>query len=285
MNFLTKGNFTRDKWNHCLRLFIIMNLSMFSCSHFRAIEKNPKTMSMRSMQGRKTRRRSRRSSLVSKSVNRSPMLDSGESYSPGFMDCTVGIRILQASRNSKCERCERKLSIQFSSVALNWKHPSKHREIDCENPNSTHRDKVDLSQLWDLQYTILWERLRECRTKVESSGSRQNAGSRSWWIFMSATLKAAVHLGLDYEKTFITKNTDLEQFKTLFDITKQLILEKKHAIKTNGMLLLGEDPRNKAVESSKGTRLLSFRALSGQDASTAIGRWLVERTSWIFPKL
>ena len=31
---LNKGSFTRDEWNHLLRLFIIMSVSMFSCSHF-----------------------------------------------------------------------------------------------------------------------------------------------------------------------------------------------------------------------------------------------------------
>ena len=33
-DMLTTGNFTRDEWNHLLRLLNIMNLSMFSCSHF-----------------------------------------------------------------------------------------------------------------------------------------------------------------------------------------------------------------------------------------------------------
>ena len=31
---LTKGSFSSDEWNHLLRLFNIMNFSMFSCSHF-----------------------------------------------------------------------------------------------------------------------------------------------------------------------------------------------------------------------------------------------------------
>ena len=30
----TKESFSRDEWNHLLRLFNIMNFSMFSCSHF-----------------------------------------------------------------------------------------------------------------------------------------------------------------------------------------------------------------------------------------------------------
>ena len=33
-DMLTKGSFTRDEWNHHLRLLNIMNFSMFSCSHF-----------------------------------------------------------------------------------------------------------------------------------------------------------------------------------------------------------------------------------------------------------
>ena len=33
-DMLTKGSFTRDDWNHLLRLFNVMNFSMFSCSYF-----------------------------------------------------------------------------------------------------------------------------------------------------------------------------------------------------------------------------------------------------------
>ena len=33
-DMLTKGSFTRDEWDHLLRLVNIMNISVFSCSHF-----------------------------------------------------------------------------------------------------------------------------------------------------------------------------------------------------------------------------------------------------------
>ena len=33
-DMLTKESFTRDEWNHLLRLFNIMSFSMLSCSHF-----------------------------------------------------------------------------------------------------------------------------------------------------------------------------------------------------------------------------------------------------------
>ena len=51
-DMLTKGDFTRDEWNHPLRLFNILTFSMFSCSHFLSIFK-PSTMSKR-VQERKT---------------------------------------------------------------------------------------------------------------------------------------------------------------------------------------------------------------------------------------
>ena len=47
--------------------------------------------------------------------------------------------------------------------------------------------------------------------------------------FMSATLKATIHLGLDHNANLFTyKNTDFEELKTLFDITQKPTLEQKH---------------------------------------------------------
>ena len=34
VDMLTKESFSRDEWNHLLRLFNIMNFSRFSCSYF-----------------------------------------------------------------------------------------------------------------------------------------------------------------------------------------------------------------------------------------------------------
>ena len=51
-DLLTKASHTRDEWSNLLRLFNIMNSSMFSRSHFRSIEKE-NTMS-KIIQERKT---------------------------------------------------------------------------------------------------------------------------------------------------------------------------------------------------------------------------------------
>ena len=50
-------------------------------------------------------------------------------------------------------------------------------------------------------------------------------------MFISATKKAAVHLGPDYEENLrTTKNTDVQQVKTLFDISQSLILDHRSEI-------------------------------------------------------
>ena len=85
-DMLTKGNFTRDEWNHLLRLFNIMNFSMFSCSHFLSV-KQPNTMSKRAQERRTGEEpvvaKSKPATLVSRnlSAKQSPTLDSGASYS------------------------------------------------------------------------------------------------------------------------------------------------------------------------------------------------------------
>ena len=47
----TKGSFTRDEWNHFLRLLHIMNFSMFSCSHFFLSNRKQSAMSKRGQEG------------------------------------------------------------------------------------------------------------------------------------------------------------------------------------------------------------------------------------------
>ena len=56
-------------------------------------------------------------------------------------------------------------------------------------------------------------------------------GGMIWGIFMSATMKAAVHTGQDYEQNLRTaENTGLEQVKALSDVSQSLILDHKSEI-------------------------------------------------------
>ena len=70
---LNRGHFTRDEWNHLLRLFNIMNLSMFSSSYFLSI-KQPNTMSKRAQERRTEEEepvvaKSKPASLVSRNMS------------------------------------------------------------------------------------------------------------------------------------------------------------------------------------------------------------------------
>ena len=55
-DMLTKSKFTRDEWNHLLRVFNIMSFSMFSCKHFTPIN-NPKNHVEEADAGRNTWKR------------------------------------------------------------------------------------------------------------------------------------------------------------------------------------------------------------------------------------
>ena len=53
-----------------------------------------------------------------------------------------------------------------------------------------------------------------------------------WRMFMSTTMKAAIHLGEHCNDNLVTyRNTNFEAPKPLFEITQKLILNQKHEIK------------------------------------------------------
>ena len=89
---LTKGSFTRDEWNHLLRLFNITNISMSFCSHFNPSQ-DPQAMSKRLIQEGKpgdkqhvVAKSKHMRDLVSKIVDRSPTaMGSSASYSLGTL--------------------------------------------------------------------------------------------------------------------------------------------------------------------------------------------------------
>ena len=118
---LTKGNFTRDEWNHLLRLFNIMNLSMCSCSHFSPIKKH-QNLGEEVDAGKKTRRRTCGGEFESNEFGikeRESIPDAGFGYSmqPGELWNAKLEFTSFKHREIDSARCERKRNIKFSSVA------------------------------------------------------------------------------------------------------------------------------------------------------------------------
>ena len=139
-DMLTKGNFTRDEWNHLLRLFNIMNFSMFSCSHFLSIKK-PNTISKRAQERRTGEElvvaNWKPVSLRSRSLsaNHSPMLDSRTSYSPGKQGL---------GRNSVFMRTERSARDRVQNLTTNshvW-----HRGDNSFRSTSSERSEREMNQ-------------------------------------------------------------------------------------------------------------------------------------------
>ena len=108
--------------------------------------------------------------------------------------------------------------------------------MDGENTKSAHRDKADPPQLGDLKNPTLCGRLRACTAKFESSGRRPDAGFHGHRddlgiIHVSDNEgSSASPVGLQ-KNLVITKSTDFEELKTLFDIAQKLIQEQKQEIK------------------------------------------------------
>ena len=123
-----------------------------------------------------------------------------------------------------------------------------------------------------------------------------------WGMFMSATMKVAVHLRRNYQQNLrTTKNTNLDKIKHLFHISWKLILNQNQKIHGTSTIDLEynsmcekyfvERQSCRAVH-SKGSRLLTFSALSRRQnclvtpISEVLERpnWLVHaipRVSWI----
>ena len=159
---LTKGNFTRDEWNHLLRLFNIMSLSMFSCGHFRPPE-NPKTMSKRTTQAKEpgeilvVAKSKPTLSLVSRSVHRSPMLDSGVSYGPrnDGMQC----------QNSDRSRIEKSTAPQVKDVNENTTSSSQvwHQNENTRTSIEKSMAKADQRSSMKKSMAKMQNRLTETR--------------------------------------------------------------------------------------------------------------------------
>ena len=130
-------------------------------------------------------------SLVSRSVNRSPMLDAGVSCSPE----SYGTQ----SRNSDPSSIEKSMA----------------REQDRLTETRLTHHNFEISNTPYLEKLLTNVRHKLSRQEVDQMLDLKVNGI-SWRIFMLATLKAAVHLGLHYKKDlFFTKNTDFEQLKTM----------------------------------------------------------------------
>ena len=188
-DMLTEGSFTRDEWNHLLRLFNTMSFSMFSCSHF-----------------------------------------------SNFLSDPIGKQSAMSKRGQEATSSEGSPKAKPKTMV-----PAKTRPVNLvlRSPWSARvNPPQDLGYLVDsvnadegqVSQTCARKLVRTTRSpEVESSEVRRQEKLRR--MFVSSSMKAAIHLGPNYLANLeVYKNTNFEDIQSLFNITQKLILEHSEEI-------------------------------------------------------
>ena len=247
-DILTKGNFTRDEWNHLLCLF---NISYFSSTD------RSGAMSKRTQEGAGEERVTAKSkpmmNLVSRYSVRDPnVLASTASESLGKTKSESQLPL--SSLNEQQPRTERLVMGAGSSnysewnIDDNWSSQEwKSVEIlgaRTERPvddkfvidDDMDSDTVTESNL-SLKSRSFLNRVNDRLRKIldhSSKDAMQDIDKRSfiWGMFVSSTLEASVFMGKNYsENLHSIKNTGKHLTLTqMFDISEKLILEQSDEI-------------------------------------------------------
>ena len=237
-DMLTKGSFTRDEWDHLLRLLNIMNLSLFSCTH---VHSNRKAVChVQESSGKYTER--------------------------GVGSCEAESYEFGVKELPDCE--------EISSARFEW---SKQPPQDLSDPNSLVNRRLDQSgvvarsrkllgdsnqnptmysqerQQGDAQASSTWKQERRdessnsARARKLSARGEDNQFGKSqlhfhnmqisdyrylekafknlqmgiealrtnvliWWVFKSTTMKAAIHMWQNYNENLeVYRDTNFEE--------------------------------------------------------------------------
>ena len=259
-DILTKGNFTRDEWNHLLCLFNI--------SHFSSINKC-KAMSKRTQEDAGEERVTAKSkpmmNLVSRCSVRNPdVLASTASESPGKTRYESQIPL--SSWNDQQPRMWRPVmgagSSDYSEWNIDEKWSSQEWKSDemlearterlvCEQPAGSFTQHTDRFVIDDddmdcntvtesfvsLKSRSFLHRVNDRVRKILDQSSKDamqdsNKHSSIWRMFMSSTLGASVFMGKNYsENLHSNKNTGNNlTVKQIFDISEKLIVGQSDEI-------------------------------------------------------
>ena len=217
----TKGKFHRDEWKHLFRLLNIMNDCMFSCSHCNQID-DPRAMSKRQMQEEKP-------GVEERVVPKSKPSAFSSSKAPLKAQSSHSDRTCSGARGLN------ENTAWFSRVAFGGKHGHQYGQTRRGNDKENHWYDVISPQLWDLWWQCDLEtvhsNVRQKLNRPKGDTHDIDVDAMICGIFMSATVKAAVHLGQDHQENLrTTKNTDFEKVIQLFDNSQKLILNQLEEI-------------------------------------------------------
>ena len=243
-DMLIKESFTRDEWNHLLRVFNIMNFSMFFCSHFGSFLSYPNgkqsAMSERGLEAISSKgspmpkpkpmiqAKARPINLVSHSpwgARENPSQDLRYLVNLWNVDGSQGSQ----TSTRKLVRTNQSPEIEFSQVRRqeNSKHSDSWKQDDREeSSNSTSarelcwtvtlRTKLQKMKCTNLQFItkvfhFLQRKLGITAVQSTFAFGALKTNVLAWRMFMSSSMKAAVHLGPNIVANLqICENTNFE---------------------------------------------------------------------------
>ena len=250
---LTKGNFTRDEWNHLLCLFNISHFSSTDCSE---------VMSKRTQEDAGEQRVTAKSrpmmNLVSRCSERTPdVLPSTASERSGKTRHESQFPL--SSRTEQHHRTRRPVEDAYSSSYSEWNvhkfwssqewKSDELMEVRTGRPVvfAQHTDRLIVENGYMDSYTRA-----ESEMSLESKSflhrvndqvrkrqyqswkdSTKDSDKHSviWGMFMSSTLQASVFMGKNYSDILHSiKNTEDPTMKQLFDISEKSISEQTDEI-------------------------------------------------------
>ena len=177
-DLLAEGSFTRDEWCHLLCFVDVMDLSTISRSHFRSVEKAT-TISKRIQE-----RKKEEEPAVAKPRSVCSM-------STSLNSCVQG-NIPESSR--VCGKVQRKIEIQLQTIRLDH-----------------HNLQVPEHGYVETFFTNLRKRLNQTE---DDEVFHLKTNVLIWGLFMSTSVKSAIHLGLVYDQNLIScQNTNFEGIK------------------------------------------------------------------------
>ena len=192
----TKGNFTRDKWNHLLSLFYISHFGSTDCSE---------------VMSKRTQKDSGEARVTAKSK---PMMN---------LVSRCSVRDPNVFASTASERLEKTRSESHNVPLSSWmcsKQSDTVAESDLSLKSRSFMNRVN-------------DRLRKMLNRFpEDSMLDIDKRSMIWWMFMSSTVEASVFMGKNYSDNLHSiKNTGENlTLKQMFEISEQLILEQSDEI-------------------------------------------------------
>ena len=257
-DMLTKASFTRDERRHLLRLFNMMSFSMFSCSQFSYFLSDPigkqSAMSKRGQEATSSEgspmakpkpKVPAKARPVAWSARENPPQDLGYQVNPVIVDEGQGShtsirRLVRITQNPEVERSQvrRQDNAQNSD---SWKQGDQEESSNSTSLRRLARAATPRTEFQNMKYTN-----HQYMTKIVHFVQKKlgiTAGYSTFSMdalktsvlkrrmFMSSSMKAAIHLGPNYSANLeVQKNTNFGEIQSLFDITQKLILEHSEEI-------------------------------------------------------